>query len=58
LGAAQIAQGKYADGIQSLTQVSGTEADTRTAHLWTLFAQSKQGSAPASAPPAAPPPSH
>ncbi|HEX4156882.1 MAG TPA: hypothetical protein VHY79_00265 [Rhizomicrobium sp.] len=48
IGAAEIAQGKYADAIQTLSQVSGTEAVTKTAHLWTLYAQAKQGPARAS----------
>ena len=49
LGAAEVAQGKYADAIQTLSQVSGTPAVMRTAHLWSLYAQAKQGSASASA---------
>ena len=50
IGAAEVAQGKYADGIQTLSQVSGSEAATRTAHLWSLYAQSKQGGRSAAAP--------
>src|SRR5579862_6749856 len=37
IGAAQVAQGKYADGIQTLSQVSGSDAARRTAHLWSLY---------------------
>jgi hypothetical protein len=48
IGAAEVAQGKYADAIQTLSQVSGTEAVTKTAHLWSLYAQAKQGPARAS----------
>jgi hypothetical protein len=53
VGAAQVAQGKYADAIQTLSQVSGNEAATRTAHLWSLYAQAKQ-SGRSAATPAAP----
>ena len=57
VGAAEVAQGKYADAIQTLSQVSGGEAVTRTGHLWSLYAQSKQGPARASAQPAGQAPS-
>ncbi|HEX4079433.1 MAG TPA: tetratricopeptide repeat protein [Rhizomicrobium sp.] len=57
LGAAEVAQGKYADAIQALSQVTGSQAVTRTAHLWSIYAQAKQGPARASAAPAAQPPS-
>ena len=50
IGAAQVAQGQYADGIQTLSQVSGNEGVTHTAHLWSLFAQAKQGGRAAAAP--------
>jgi hypothetical protein len=50
IGAAGVAQGKYADAIQTLSQVSGSEAATRTAHLWSLYAQAKQGGRSAAAP--------
>jgi hypothetical protein len=53
IGAAEVAQGKYADAAQTLSQVSGSPAVTQTAHLWSLYAQSKQGGARASAAPAA-----
>ncbi|HLY04423.1 MAG TPA: tetratricopeptide repeat protein [Rhizomicrobium sp.] len=54
IGAAEVAQGKYADAVQTLSQVSGNEAATRTAHLWSLYAQSKQGGRSAAAAPTAP----
>jgi len=47
VGAAQTAQGKYAEAIQTLSQVTGSEANTRTAHLWSLYAQAKQRTASA-----------
>jgi len=50
IGAAEVAQGKYADAIQTLSQISGNEAATRTAHLWSLYAQAKQGGHSAAAP--------
>jgi len=56
-GAAQVAQGKYADAIQTLSQVSGGAAVTKVAHLWSLYAQSKQGPARAAATPPAQTPS-
>jgi hypothetical protein len=46
IGAAQVAQDKYADAVQSFSQVAGSAADMKTAHLWTLFAQAKQKTAP------------
>lgn len=59
IGAAQVMQGKYADAIPTLQQVSGNEAAAKTAHLWVLYAQSKQGPAQAPAPaPAQPPAQH
>ena len=57
VGAAEVAQGKYADATQTLSQVAGSEAVTRTAHLWSLYAQSKQGPARASTQPAGQAPS-
>jgi hypothetical protein len=50
LGALQVAQGKYADAIQTLSQVSGNEAVTKTGHLWSLYAQAKQSHGAAAAP--------
>jgi hypothetical protein len=57
IGAAEVAQGKYADAIQTLSQVTGSEAVTRTAHLWSLYSQAKQGPARASTTAPAPTPS-
>jgi hypothetical protein len=50
IGAAEVEQGKYADALQTLSQVTGNEAATRTAHLWSLYAQAKQGGRSAAAP--------
>jgi len=50
IGVTEVAQGKYADAMQTLSQVSGNEAATRTAHLWSLYAQAKQGGRSATAP--------
>ena len=47
IGATQVAQGKYADAVQTFSQISGSEGVTKTAHLWSLYAQSKQGHAAA-----------
>jgi hypothetical protein len=55
IGATEVAQGKYAEAQQTLSQVSGSEAARRTAHLWSIFAQSRQGGRTAAAPAA---PSH
>lgn len=49
LGMSQAAQGKYDAAIQTLGQVGGNQAAQKTAHMWTLYAQSKRGSAPAAA---------
>jgi hypothetical protein len=49
VGAAQTVQGKYAQAIQTFSQISGSEAVTRTAHLWSLYAQAKQKGQPAAA---------
>jgi tetratricopeptide (TPR) repeat protein len=50
VGAAEVAQGKYAEAMQTLSQVSGNQAATRTAHLWSLYAQARQGGRSAAAP--------
>ncbi len=53
LGASQVAQAKYADAIQTFGQVDGSAAKQKVAHLWSLYAQSKQpqsAAAPAPAP--------
>jgi tetratricopeptide (TPR) repeat protein len=52
IGMAQIAQGKFDAGIATLGQVSGNAARMRTAHLWLLYAQSKQKAASTTAAPA------
>jgi hypothetical protein len=57
VGAAEVAQGKYADAMQTLSRVAGGEAVTRTGHLWSLYAQSKQGPTRASTQPAGQAPS-
>jgi hypothetical protein len=57
IGAAQVAQSKYADAVQTLSQVSGSAGVTKVAHLWSLYAQSKQGGAHAAATPPAQTPS-
>jgi tetratricopeptide (TPR) repeat protein len=55
VGMAQVAQGKNAEAIATLNAVTGSEADRKTAHLWAMYAQLKQGGAP---PAAAPAPAH
>jgi hypothetical protein len=55
IGMAQIAQGKYDQGIATLGQVNGNAARMRTAHLWTLYAQAKQKAAGAAPAPASAP---
>jgi hypothetical protein len=52
LGALQVAQAKYADAIQTLGQVDGSAAKQKVAHLWSLYAQSKQPQAAAAPAPA------
>lgn len=42
IGMAQVAQGKYDQGIATLGQVNGNAARMRTAHLWTIYAQIKK----------------
>jgi hypothetical protein len=42
IGMAQVAQGKYDQGVATLGQVTGSPGRLRTAHLWTLYAQAKQ----------------
>jgi hypothetical protein len=51
IGAAEVAQGKYADAVQIFSQVSGSEAVTKAAHVWSVYAQSKQGPARAATTP-------
>ncbi|MBU6443816.1 MAG: hypothetical protein KGR48_07870 [Alphaproteobacteria bacterium] len=50
LGAALIAQGKYADGRAALAKVDGSAARAKAAHLWDLYAQSKMQQTAAAAP--------
>jgi tetratricopeptide (TPR) repeat protein len=50
LGMVLVAEGKYDDAIQTLTQVGGTEARTRTAHLWSVYAQAQKTAQGAAAP--------
>jgi tetratricopeptide (TPR) repeat protein len=52
IGMAQVAQGKLDAGIATLGQVTGNAARMRTAHLWVLYAQSKQKSGAATPAPA------
>jgi tetratricopeptide (TPR) repeat protein len=52
IGMAQIAQGKYDAGIATLGQVAGSAARTRTAHLWVIYAQTKQKAGAAAPAPA------
>ena len=48
LGMAQAMQGKTAEAQATLGPVTGAEARTRAAHLWSLYAQVKaKGAAPA-----------
>jgi len=55
VGAAQVAQGKYDEAVQSLSQVGGSDAQKKTAHLWSIYAQAKKKQTqPAAAPTAAP----
>jgi hypothetical protein len=42
IGMAQVAQGKYDQGIATLAAVNGNAARMRTAHLWTIYAQIKK----------------
>jgi hypothetical protein len=44
LGMLLVVEGKYADAIQTLSQVSGTSSRTNVAHLWSLYAQAQQKS--------------
>lgn len=41
LGALLVAQGKFADGQQELSQVGGSAARKAAAHLWGLYAQAQ-----------------
>jgi tetratricopeptide (TPR) repeat protein len=51
LGMSLVAQGRYDEAVQALGAVGGNQAAKKTAHLWSLYAQQKKGSAaPAAAP--------
>lgn len=54
LGMLLAAQGKYDDAVKTLSDVNGTPARVKTAHLWSLYAQAqeKQAQAPAATTPA------
>lgn len=45
LGMSLVRQDKYADAVQALSSVPGSAAAVKTAHLWSLYAQVKQGGA-------------
>jgi hypothetical protein len=53
LGMLLAVQGKYDDAVQTLSQVSGSAVRTKTAHLWSLYAQAQKMHAQAATPPAA-----
>jgi len=50
LGIALAQDGKYAEAVAAFAQVSGSPARMKVAHLWTLYAQSKQKMAAAATP--------
>jgi tetratricopeptide (TPR) repeat protein len=50
LGISLARDGKYDEAISTLAQVSGSAARTKTAHVWTLYAQSRQKAAGAATP--------
>ncbi|MFL6690458.1 MAG: hypothetical protein ACJ8IR_09790 [Alphaproteobacteria bacterium] len=54
VGMSLARQGKYAEAQQALAAVRGSAAAAKTAHLWSLYAQMKQGGTQ-QGPPAAPP---
>lgn len=60
LGTSLIAQGKYDEGIETLSHVTGNEGRMKAAHLWTLYAQAKKNAAggATAAAPAQQPPAH
>jgi hypothetical protein len=57
VGIAQVAQGKYAQAVQTFNAISGSPAVSKTAKLWAIYAQSKAGGTAAAAP-ATPSPQH
>ena len=58
VGMSQAAQGKFADTVATFNGITGgTQADVKSAHLWSMYAQIQQrGGAPAAAAPGAAPP--
>lgn len=42
IGILQVAQGKYADAIQTFGQINGSPSRNKTVHLWSLYAQAQQ----------------
>ncbi len=59
IGMAQTAEGKYDEAQATLAKVSGSEARTKAAHLWSLYARAKQNQVNGVKPPAgSPPPAH
>jgi len=51
IGMSQAAQGKNADAVATFNSVKGSDADMKTAHLWSMYAQLKGGgTAPAATP--------
>ena len=56
LGMLLVAQGKYDEAVQTLSQVHGTAPREADAHLWTIYAQTQAKKAGGAAP--APAPSH
>jgi hypothetical protein len=55
LGMAQTAQGKYDEAQANFAKVSGSEARSKVAHLWSLYAKAKQNRASGATPPAGSP---
>ena len=50
LGMVLVAEGKFSDAVQTLSQVSGPASRTNTAHLWSLYAQAQMRTQGAAAP--------
>lgn len=45
VGMSQVGQGKNADAVQTFNSVTGNAASTKTAHLWSIYAQHQAGGA-------------
>jgi hypothetical protein len=58
LGMSLVAQGKYDDAVQALSQVHGGAPRVADAHLWTIYAQTQAKKAGGAAPAPAPAPAH